>query len=138
MFRLTLSLEAVVAMQTQAGARSEINITPYIDVLLVLLIAFMIMSQRMVIFANLAQESGSTTPSEARTIVLELANDGRYLINTQEVAKAGLEGRLREIMAPRRDRVLYIKSGGQRLYAETIEAMGIARGAGVEVLALAP
>lgn len=126
-----------MSMQTGLSARSEINITPYIDVLLVLLIAFMIMAQRTVIFANLAREDGSVK-SGINTIVLELPDDGRYLINTQEVAKDQLGARLREVFEPRQDRTLFLKSGGQRLYGETISAMDIAKGAGVEVIALAP
>jgi biopolymer transport protein ExbD len=129
-----------MAMQMESGStRFEINITPYIDVLLVLLITFMLMAKRMAIVANIAQESpAQNQPQEISNIVLELSDDGRYLINTREVARADLGARLREIMAPRRDRVLFIKSGGQRLYRETIEAMDIAKGAGVEVIALAP
>jgi biopolymer transport protein TolR len=128
-----------MAMQMGGGStRSDINITPYIDVLLVLLITFMLMSQRMYIVANIARESAGPQSSESHSIVLELPDDGRYLINTQAVSQADLGARLRAIMAPRTDRVLFIKSGGQRLYRETVEAMDIAKGAGVEVIALAP
>src|SRR4051812_41327980 len=116
-----------MAMQMEGGStRFGINITPYIDVLLVLLITFMLMAKRMAIVANIAQESPpQKEPQEISNIVLELRDDGRYLINTREVARAELGARLREIMAPRRDRLLFIKSGGQRLYRETIEAMDI-------------
>jgi len=127
-----------MAMQLGGGSmRSEMNITPYIDVLLVLLITFMLMSQRLVISANLAREGGSPTDG-THAIVLELANDGRFLINTQEVPREQLGAKLREIMAPRRDRMLFVKSGTQRTWGETVEAMDVAKGAGVEVIALAP
>jgi biopolymer transport protein ExbD len=70
-------------------------------------------------------------------IVLQLMDDGSYTLNTIVVPKEQLASRLREVFAPRRSRILFIKSGGQRTYGETIEAIDMAKGAGVEVVALA-
>jgi biopolymer transport protein ExbD len=126
-------------MGSGGGVQSEINITPYIDVLLVLLICFMIMSQKMVILANVAhEERGPNRPPGVDNIVLELPDDGRFLINTKPVASDTLGRVLREIFAVRPVKVLFIKSGGQREWGETVRAMDIAKGAGVNVLALAP
>lgn len=125
-----------MAMGTGTGTRFEINITPYIDVLLVLLITFMLMSQRLVIHANIAREGGAGDGTHS--IVLELADDGRYLLNTRAVSRDSLPAVLREVFAPRPDKVLFLKSGGRRLYGEAIDAIDVAKGAGVEIVAIAP
>lgn len=95
-----------MAMGVQLGGEnSEINITPLIDVLLVLVIIFMLLSQRMVIFTNVAREqSGGNNTGHA--IVLELADDGRYLLNTRNVPGDSLVAVLREVFAVRNDKVL--------------------------------
>src|SRR5947208_3272716 len=111
--------------------RHEINITPYIDVLLVLLICAILLSQRFVIQTQLAREGGPGRGDHS--IVLELTNDGRYLVNTIPIPHDSLLVRLREIFAPRPAKILYVKAGGERLYSETIEAMDVAKSAGVQV-----
>ncbi len=127
-----------MAMDAGLGTRSEINITPMIDVLLVLVIIFMLMLNRHVMFAQLARDGSSSSSNITERIVLELKDDGTYAINTQPVAWDRLSAELREIYAPRIDKMLLIKSGPQRTYAEAIAAMDVAKGAGVEVVALMP
>lgn len=126
-------------MQVLGGGqvRSEMNITPFIDVLLVLLVIFMLsIKMRMVISAQLVHQEQGGGPSHA--IVLELANDGRYLLNTVPVPRGALDSTLRATFEVRPDKVLFLKAGGQRTYRETIEAMDVARGAGVQIIGLAP
>ena len=116
--------------------RSEMNITPFIDVLLVLLVIFMLMTDMRVIMAQLArQDSGG---SRSKSIVLELTNDGRYLLNTVAVPAPALDSTLRATFSVRPDKILLLKAGGQRFYREIIEATDVARGAGVEVIGWAP
>lgn len=117
--------------------QSEMNITPFIDVLLVLLVILMLsIKVRQVISAQVArQEPGG---DKTQVIVLELANDGRYLLNSVPVESAQLDSTLRATFAVRPDKILYLKAGGRRPYGEAIAAMDLARGAGVEVIGLAP
>jgi biopolymer transport protein ExbD len=126
---------------TAAGARvaltNEINVTPMIDVLLVLLIIFMaaIPSMR----HSLDVQLPDPTPIEgtaAPSIVLELDAVGGYSINTERVAHAELGARLRAIYAGRPVKVLFVKGDRRVRYASVIEAMDVARGSGVKVLAL--
>lgn len=126
-----------MAMQTLGGTRSEINITPFIDVLLVLLVIFMVNSIRMVIPTNIARD-GEAAPVGPPALVLELSNDGQYRLNTILVPAESLAAVLTRVFAMREPSLLFVKSGSQRLYGETIHAIDVARGAGVEVVALAP
>jgi biopolymer transport protein ExbD len=115
--------------------RSEVNITPLIDVLLVLLISFMLMV-RLIIPLNIADERGGT--GDSNVIVLELPAAGGYRLNQQPVEAAALGSVLREAFELRSDKVLFVKAAPNRTYAEAIAASDLARGAGVEVIALAP
>jgi biopolymer transport protein ExbD len=117
---------------------SDINITPLIDVLLVLLVIFMVTVEiRKALQMQLAQEQGASTVIE-KPIVLELPDGGGYTLNRVPVRAAVLGARLRAVYAGRKESVLFVKSGGRRAYRELVEAIDVARGAGVEVIAFAP
>ncbi|MEO6525817.1 MAG: biopolymer transporter ExbD [Gemmatimonadaceae bacterium] len=131
-------------MTTQSGAargrqslNNEINVTPMIDVLLVLLIIFMaaVPSRRLTIDAQLP-DPRPVLSSGAPSIVLELDASGAYAINTAPVAHGDLAARLRSIYDGRPDKVLFVKGDGRVSYAAVIDAMDVARGAGVKVLGL--
>ena len=118
------------------GAVAEINMTPMIDVLLVLLVIFMIAQPLLQksIDVQVPQDEQQAHASQIPRIVLEIAADGSMTINTQPVPPAQLEARLRGIYANREDRVLFIKPDDSVRYQAVIEAMDAARGAGVSVL----
>jgi biopolymer transport protein ExbD len=71
-------------------------------------------------------------------IVLELLEDGTYAINAQPVPKTQLDARLHEIYDNRPAKLMFVKPAGNRKYQEVIEAMDIARGAGVQVIGFTP
>ena len=119
-----------------SGSMSEINMTPMIDVLLVLLIIFMIMQPLLQksIDVQIPDEAKSERENPAPQIVLEIDAQGNMAVNQQQVPAGGLEAKLREIYAPRPDKVLFVKADGEVQYQYVIEAMDAARGAGVKVL----
>ena len=120
----------------KGGAMNDINMTPMIDVLLVLLVIFMIMQpmlQRSIDIQLPVEKDEPTAPS-VPPIVLEVFPGGQYLLNKSPVPAAMLAARMLEVYSNRPDRVLFVKADGAVTYGEVIMVMDIARGAGVEVL----
>lgn len=123
------------------GMNSDINITPFIDVLLVLLVIFMItqpMLRKVLEIQVPKEEQSQATTQPSTNIVIEIKQDGSMSINTQPVAKANLLARFHEIYDVRPDKLLFIKVHNDRPYSEVIEVIDIARGAGVKVFGIAP
>ena len=124
------------------GPNSEINITPFIDILLVLLIIFMmtIVQDRKAMNVQIPPEEQveRQAAEESDQIVLELLEDGGYAINTAPYTKSQLDGALHEIYDNRPAKLMFIKTARNRLYQEVIEAIDIARSAGVQVIGFTP
>jgi biopolymer transport protein ExbD len=127
------------------GAHSsinDINVTPMIDVLLVLLIIFMITQplSRMTLRVQVPPppQPSATPPAQSNQIVLEMPDNGTFLINGQPVPKNQLDAQLHAIYDPRPAKLLFVKPGQNRVFQDVIEAMDVARGAGVQVLGFTP
>jgi biopolymer transport protein ExbD len=126
------------------GFTSEPNVIPMIDILLVLLIIFMmqvpLQRKKMDVQLPPVQEMQQQQQQQAATnqIVLQLNEDGSYAINNDPVAKPLLERRLREIYDPRPVKLMFIKTARNRKYDEVVEAMDLARSAGVQVIGFTP
>jgi biopolymer transport protein ExbD len=130
-----------MATGSSGGVQSDINVTPMIDVLLVLLIIFMITQP----LSRMAMDVQVPPPDENVTIktppsqiVLELSNDGGYAINGQPVPKDQLDAQIHAIYDQRPAKLLFIKAGGNRIYQDVVEAMDVARGAGVQIIGFTP
>jgi biopolymer transport protein ExbD len=129
---------------TSGGFTSEPNVIPMIDILLVLLIIFMMQVplQRKTMDVQLPpvleMQQQQQEQAASNQIVLQLNEDGSYAINNDPVAEAMLERRLREIYDPRPVKLMFIKTARNRHYVDVIEAMDIARSAGVQVIGFTP
>ena len=134
-----------MSMSTNAGANrltNEPNVTPMIDVLLVLLIIFMLVvpMSRKAIDLQLPdpteQQSSAAPPPQ---IVLEVLPGKKYLVNKEAIPKERLGARLKEIYDPRPEKIIFVKGAPKGVkYSDVIYAMDVARGAGVKVIGVSP
>ena len=124
------------------GLENDINVTPMIDVLLVLLIIFMaaLPAMRKAIDVQLPDPNPTVQPANAKSdqIVLEVNPGGKFFINSQEVEKGNLAEKIRSIYDGRPDKVIFVKGNPESKYGDIIEAMDIARGSGVLVIGVPP
>ncbi len=121
------------------GLRSQINITPLVDVVLVLLIIFMVVTPvlRVGYEASVppkAREGGVIPP--VGQLVLRLAADGELYINTERIANGTFVARLREVLKGREHEPAFVAASGRVPYQKVMAFVDLCRDAGAENLAI--
>lgn len=116
------------------GLRSEINVTPLVDVMLVLLVIFMVVTplihQELRIDLPVARSGHDVT--ESNQVHLTAAADGTLLLNDTPVGHDELDTALRALYAQRSDRAIFLQADGGLPYAAVVKLMDTCRLAGVE------
>lgn len=127
-------------MQIDSGKTAAvINMTPMIDILLVLLITFMLLPNRT---KGLPSEAPDPAPADQPSaprpldVVLRIAQDRSIAIDSQAVARLELDARLRLLFATRPGGVLFVEGAGELEFADVATVIDIARGAGVQRVGL--
>jgi biopolymer transport protein TolR len=122
------------------AVRAEPNVTPMIDVMLVLLIIFMIVIPQLLAGFNAIPPEGQNLkphPNEDEDVILGIDADGKFYLDKKLVSDEELPTRIRSIYDARTvDKIMFIKADRNLKYARIIEAMDIAAHQGVRVAAL--
>jgi biopolymer transport protein ExbD len=118
------------------GVRSDINVTPLIDVVLVLLIVFMVLVPKLLNQTPLdvppkAPDSAETPPASDQ-LVVTVGEDGRVAINGEAVTVEALPDKVRTILQNRSKKMMFFNPDDNAPYGDVIKVMDICRGAGVK------
>ena len=130
---------AMTAGASSGRVQSDINVTPMIDVLLVLLIIFMIVTPLIAAGFKATLPKGKNLdprPEGDNEVVLGIDEYGRYFLNGRALPNGTLEDQLRSIYSARtEDKILYFKADNKLKYSKIQEAVETARRSGVRVMA---
>jgi biopolymer transport protein ExbD len=122
-----------------SALKSEINVTPLVDVVLVLLIIFM------VVIPILQMGYPVNTPPENKTavvmpsadqLIVRMDRDGRAFLNKEEVPMANFPGRLKQVMEGRGKKIVFFAADGELPYGQVADFMDLCRNNGAENLGI--
>jgi len=123
------------------GPRADINMTPMIDVLLVLIIIFMVITPLTPkgLEALVPQPPPPNQPpnqSDQRTVVIVIEKGPKYSLNQEAVEESAMGGRLMDIFKTRNERVVFVKADPDLEFRAVATAIDIAHGAGIDKVGL--
>lgn len=122
----------------ERGMVAEINVTPLVDVMLVLLVIFMVTAPMMQqgVQVNLPKADTKGMNAQEDTVVVAVDKSGRTFINKDEVPAGDLRRRLAEMFSARTKKEVFLKADAGVPYGEVVRAMADIKGAGIERLGM--
>ncbi len=123
------------------GPVANINMTPMIDVLLVLIIIFMVITPLTpkgleALVPQPPPPNAKQQEDNSRTVVIVINKDKSMMINQESIAEANLQGRLEDIFKTRAERVVFVKGDPDLEFRDVAKAIDIAHGAGIDKVGL--
>jgi biopolymer transport protein ExbD len=120
------------------GFRAEINVTPLVDVVLVLLVIFMVVTPllKQETPIDLPVTKSSQAASDARQLTLAIAADGSLTLDGEALARERLAERLESVFAGRTDRTVFLVADRSLPYATVVEVIDACRAGGVSTIGL--
>ena len=117
---------------------SDINVTPFVDVMLVLLIIFMVTAPMMMqgVDVSLPEATAEPLESEKEHLIITIDTKNQVFINDFQVSVDGLGEKLKKILEGRSDREVFLKADKNISYGTVVQVMAEAKGAGVEKLGM--
>jgi len=130
-----------MAVGGRKGVKSEPNIVPLIDILLVLLIIFMVITPLVpkgldALVPQPNPKKDVQQPEDVRTVVVSVSTGGQLKINQDAVTKDQLGARLTDIFKTRAERVMFVKGDPDVLFGDVAEVIDIAKGAQIDKVGL--
>ena len=124
----------------RGGLRSEINVTPFVDVVLVLLIIFMVLTplllKEIAVTVPRKADQEVTADLAAQQLVLQIRGGGQLQLGLESVTLATLPARVRTAFALRREKLLFLRIDDDANYGLAVQVMDLCRGAGVQTLGM--
>ena len=128
----------MIARGNSGSFMSDINVTPLVDVMLVLLIIFMVTAPMMMqgVDVSLPEATAQPLESEKEHLIITIDKKNQVFINDFQVTVDGLGEKLEKILEGRSDREVYLKADKDISYGTVVQVMAEVKGAGVEKLGM--
>ena len=129
---------AMGGQQDERRPMADINVTPLVDVMLVLLVIFMVTAPMMQqgVQVNLPKANTKAMTPQDEAVVVSVDKGGKVFINKDEIPAADLRDRLSTMFASREKKEVFLKADAGVPYGEVVKAMADIKGAGIERLGM--